>query len=714
MLALLLSLAYAIDVCAVGCPYATVQAAVDSVPPGAAGTFVVLPGVHDGRVRIDEGRTITLTGPVPPLAPVVLTASASGSAAVVTVDEATLELGGIAIDAGLVRAIDATDSDVHIALGSLFGRGLGTRGGLVAIERGSLTTQLVGFHDGAVSLEGGLLWVRDATTVDLQSTTFEGGEGSAGGCVWLESTGEPMVATVTGGAFRDCEATFSGGGLTASGPVELTLTGARFERNRAADGGALALTEGPHATLEAVRMTDNEAFGAGGALLVRNAVASVVDARIDDNLATFGGAVATAGDADLSLEAVHLTGNEALESGGAVHVDSGVYRATDTVFEGNVAVQGNGGGLFLSATSTWGTDVRSTLCGNAATQGGGVFSNTNTDAEVRNARWLDNVAYEEGGGITHRGTGFVHIAFANLLGNSAGLGAGAALVTTGPVRLDDVLIGWSIGSVAALARNDGTIDLGPSAWWANERGDLQGLSPTRAQTVFSDPLLDRYAPGEPCGVAQDWPAFASPLRDAGTATELDPDDTRADLGAYGGPDAPPDVWVNDFDDDGFPLIYDCNDGDATVNPGVDDPPYDGLDSDCDRGDDFDADRDGVRALDYGGLDCDDDDPLTYPGAPEDPTVDDDQNCDGVLDADLDGFPRDLDCDDSDPLTFPGAPDDDNRVDRNCDGVVDGPRVFQSPSCHTAPVSGGLLVWLGAMTALRRRRPVASCLLEETS
>lgn len=704
MLLWTLALAHAADVCAGDCPFPTLQDAIDSVPDGGSATFIVEPGTHDGRLRIDGGRDITLSGPLPTLAPIVLTASAPGDDAVITVDGAALTLAGIAIDGDLVRAIDADASDISITLGSLFGRGLGTRGGLVSVRGGSLTTQLVGFRDGHVSQEGGLLWVRDAE-VHLQGTTFEDGGGSAGGCAFLQSTGAPMTVEIVGGVFRDCQATFAGGGLTVDGPVDLRVEGVLFERSTASDGGAVAITEGPTADLEAVRLTDNEAFGLGGGLLVRNATAVLRAARVASNRAGSGGGIALTGPADLTLEAVTLTGNEALDSGGGVHVENGTYRATDAVFTDNVALQGNGGGLFLGAIATWHTDVRTTMCANTAFQGGGIFTNSGDDAEVRNLRLLDNVATEEGGGIAHRGDGALHLAFANLLGNSAGLGAGAALVTTGPVRIDDVLIGWSIGSVAALARNGGTIDVGPSAWWANEQGDLQGLSPTRAQTVFVDPLLDRYAPGEPCEVAQDWPAFTSPLRDAGTVTEVDPDGTRADLGAYGGPDAPPHVWVNDFDGDGFPLIFDCNDGDATVNPGVDDPPYDGLDSDCDRGDDYDADRDGVRALDYGGLDCDDDDPLAYPGAPEDPTVDDDQNCDGVLDADLDGYARDVDCDDADPLTFPGAPDDDNRVDRNCDGVVDGPRVFQTASCTTG---AGPVTWLTALfvVALGRRRRVA--------
>ncbi len=50
---------------------------------------------------------------------------------------------------------------------------------------------------------------------------------------------------------------------------------------------------------------------------------------------------------------------------------------------------------------------------------------------------------------------------------------------------------------------------------------------------------------------------------------------------------------------------DCLDSDADVNPDAEETWYDGVDSDCDDGDDYDADGDGYRSSSYGGNDCDD-------------------------------------------------------------------------------------------------------------
>ena len=73
---------------------------------------------------------------------------------------------------------------------------------------------------------------------------------------------------------------------------------------------------------------------------------------------------------------------------------------------------------------------------------------------------------------------------------------------------------------------------------------------------------------------------------------------------------------------------DCDDGDATINPGVDEIWYDGLDQDCGKDDDDDADADGVAGEPAGGEDCDDNDARVYPGAPERCGNGKDDACDG--------------------------------------------------------------------------------------
>ena len=133
---------------------------------------------------------------------------------------------------------------------------------------------------------------------------------------------------------------------------------------------------------------------------------------------------------------------------------------------------------------------------------------------------------------------------------------------------------------------------------------------------------------------------------------------------------------------------DCDDADSAVYPGAPDTPYDGLDSDCSGGSDYDADLDGYDHPDGGGDDCDDGDGSVFPGAEDEPYDGIDADCvgDDDFDDDADGYvPDDYvgfetagvdgsgslpggDCDDTDPDRNPGMEEvSDDGVDSDCDG-----------------------------------------------
>jgi len=214
------------------------------------------------------------------------------------------------------------------------------------------------------------------------------------------------------------------------------------------------------------------------------------------------------------------------------------------------------------------------------------------------------------------------------------------------------------------------------------------------------------------------------------------DDCDTEIDEADANDAP--EWYTDYDGDGFgdPGVFvnacqqpsglvanddDCNDFDATINPGAVDICNGLIDDDCDpltleddvSGDDWFEDLDGDGAGDPAGVvvnacdqpsglvaegdDCDDTNPDMFPGAPElcnglsddcDGDIDEDPQdvaATWYVDLDGDGFadpnatfvvictppPNGVltndDCDDTDPNVYPGAPELCNGgVDDDCD------------------------------------------------
>mgnify|MGYP001426475465 CR=1 FL=1 len=107
--------------------------------------------------------------------------------------------------------------------------------------------------------------------------------------------------------------------------------------------------------------------------------------------------------------------------------------------------------------------------------------------------------------------------------------------------------------------------------------------------------------------------------------------------------------ANDYDADGdghIPEAWggtDCNDSAEDINPDAEETWYDGIDQNCDMWSDFDADFDGHESNTYtygsGGTDCDDDNGAINPDAEEVYYDETDDNCnpDDDYDADGDGY-----------------------------------------------------------------------------
>ncbi|MEE2750492.1 MAG: MopE-related protein [Myxococcota bacterium] len=114
---------------------------------------------------------------------------------------------------------------------------------------------------------------------------------------------------------------------------------------------------------------------------------------------------------------------------------------------------------------------------------------------------------------------------------------------------------------------------------------------------------------------------------------------------------------------------DCDDSasGATVNPGATETWYDGVDSDCGGGSDYDADGDGYDSNQHSGEDCDDANASST-------ILSTDADCDGTLSAD--------DCDDSDDTSTTVA------ADADCDGTITAEDCDDGDSASTTVATDG--------------------------
>jgi hypothetical protein len=731
--------ARAADVCASGCPYTTIQEAVDAAVPGRPETIRLEAGVHDGPIHVSGGRDVSLVGSL--LGQTVILDTLSFDS-VITVQDSALELRLLELQGGFGRGVDATESRVR--MDAVFVTSLGSApddGGLVKVAGGSLETFGVTF-DGGRAFRGGQLYLEDAELV-ANLTTFQGGSVAtdSGGAVFATAT-SPRSAEFVTCSFVDSTAAILGGAVQLDGAVNALVTATSFTGCTGTLGGGLAVT-GATADLQATLFLDCQAPARGGGLFVDGGDVTIEAGYFEGNVAGIGGGSVALVDGTLRVRVLASLDAQTPGQGGALYAEGGRLDLEDFVVDRHQAT--GGAGLALVGDVEVEKAHRITVCDSAAVTGAAILVDTVHPTEFHGLRLLSNIASTTGGGISHTGGGPLVVRWSNLLGNRTGGGGSAALATDGEVQLYDSVVAFNRGGIA-VGRGAVPLDAERVVWFDNEQGNSSDIG-TQLDT---DPQFVAFDAAGSCATRQDFGRWGGPLFDRGRRTARDPDGSRADLGAWGGPFADPLAW-DDTDGDGYPKLYDCDETDTGVHPEAADTPYDGEDTDCDGVDDYDADHDGFRSDVHGGPDCDDQREEVHPTAPDnlgedlscDGAVDfdgdgalgvrasapgedcedavaaihpgavdevgRDRNCDGIVDFDRDGHlglvagEPGPDCDDTDPDVHPGAVERDRDVDYDCDGYRDESRPFAAARCEVT--STGPTAWLAALLAavVRRRR-----------
>ena len=360
-----------------------------------------------------------------------------------------------------------------------------------------------------------------------------------GGPLTVRGTGAPEDTVLTAGGAGRIASVGPSGALTFDA---LTLTGGTTD----GDGGAVRVERGA-VTLRDVVVSGNTSGEDGGAVALIEGTLTLERATFDDNTAFGeGGAVYTWG-GTITDDAGVWTRNRAA-SGGAVCVRDGELNSTDAVFEANNA-SGAGGAVDADDARNL-TLERATITGNAAGwRGGGVSIDDVESALVRNVVTQGNSAGEEGGAIAVSGGSSIVIANNTLVADRAGGEGGALWVGDDPAHDTHVwsnVIAYAGGESGLWVADTSAASVAYTLGWGAEGAEL--VLPDHVDdggNLAADPLFVAFSDDD---VANDdlAPLPASPAIDAGPVDGegpasyrawADPDGSRNDRGATGGPGA---------------------------------------------------------------------------------------------------------------------------------------------------------------------------------
>ncbi|MFM7204665.1 MAG: MopE-related protein [Myxococcota bacterium] len=360
---------------------------------------------------------------------------------------------------------------------------------------------------------------------------------SDGGALWISESSDVRLEDIS---ISSCTVkNANGGGMLVQLSSNVVVTRSQFSDNRAGVGGAIAIRGASVWVIDSSFYGNRAESAAGGAIEVRESSSKVPGQLyveqsefIDNSAKVYGGALSGENETILEVRDSYFAENQADEQyGGGINNPSLVLRST---FVSNLCPGGNnyadGAGVMLRRSARVANSI---FMGNDAYYAGGVdiFEISDTTAHVvEHNTFVDN---DSTAGLSLGDTFYIFAAdkvtFQNNIVVDLDGGNGAAIYNL------DTDVSWTIAYNFVFTSSGSAIGSGLNGVNASVMGQYGNMS----EDIRSKPFFVSYEVGsyDTANLRLVSNASAVDAGDPNSAKDLD--GTRADMGAYGGPDAAP-------------------------------------------------------------------------------------------------------------------------------------------------------------------------------